>query len=387
VDQLVEEVTGLNLSTRELPTDIQRKCMKERRLITLDNLMTFFIKSRAQGIDINKAVEGDWFTIGVLGIKTFPKTAVSGNKYFVWRIYDLKHTSVAVTVYNNAYEKHFNMQEGSVVVILNPVFWMMQKDSFSFKITEAEQVTTIGMSRDYGLCQSISKQQLPCKNIINKSEGNHCSYHIKDKVQKQNRRMVLNDNYGLSHIAMIKPTELHHNLSRGQTLSGRFFNSPNKDSSNSSELKIVRPIGRGVGAMYFKQQQGLAFTETAESLLLKHRKRISTDSSDLPKKIPNYYHPNSHELYQKEIIDPKSEESDDELFIVEDEDKLAEITTKIDPPVIEPNSNDQIEIQRNFIQQLDVSIKDQLLQQCFQMYPDIFRKLCSSLPNPLTLPQ
>jgi len=332
-------------------------------------------------------VEGDWFTIGVLGIKTFPKTAVSGNKYFVWRIYDLKRTSVAVTVYNSAFEKHFNIQEGSVVVLLNPTFWMMQSDSFTFKIADADQVTKIGMSRDYGLCQAMSKQQLPCKNVINKAEGGYCSYHIKDKVQKINRRMVLNDNYGLSHIAMLKPTDLHHNLSLGQTSFFKNSTSDNtadkvKDLPSNSELKIIRPIGRGVGAMYIKQQQGLTITDSAEALLLKHKRRITSENSNLQKKIANYYHPNSHELYQKdeEFIENHQDESEEELCIVE-ENLQTEMILKN-----EENISNLSEIQTNFIRELDLATKDQLLQQCLLNYPDIFGKLCSSLPNPLTLP-
>jgi len=332
-------------------------------------------------------VEGDWFTIGVLGIKTFPKTAVSGNKYFVWRIYDLKRTSVAVTVYNSAYENHFNIQEGSVVVLLNPTFWMMQSDSFTFKIADADQVTKIGMSRDYGLCQAMSKQQLPCKNVINKVEGSYCSYHIKDKVQKLNRRMVLNDNYGLSHISMIKPTALHHNLSRGQTsfFKGSITNDNTADKAKdlpcNSELKTIRPIGRGVGAMYIKQQQGLGITDSAEALLLKHRRKTA-DNSILQKKIANYYHPNSHELYQKdeEFIETHPDESEEELCIVE-ENLSTEMTLKN-----EENISNLSEIQTNFIHELDLAIKDQFLQQCLLNYPDIFRTLCSSLPTPLTLP-
>jgi len=255
--------------------------MKDRKLITLENLMTYFAQTRTQGVDINKAVEGDWYTIGVLGIKTFPKTSTTGNKYFVWRIFDLKKTSVAVTVYSSAYDKHFNLQEGSVVVILNPVFWLMRSDSFTFKITDADQISKIGMSRDYGLCQAMSKQQLPCKNVINKFAGVYCSYHIKDKVQKINRRMVLNDNYGLSHISMIKPSELHHNLSRGNSYIPPNSKTSEKasESSANSDLKIVRPIGSGIGAMYFKKQQGLDTTETAESLLMKHRKKMTFKKS------------------------------------------------------------------------------------------------------------
>jgi len=53
----------------------------------------------------------------------------------------------------------------------------------------------------------------------------------------------------------------------------------------------------------------------------------------------------------------------------------------------EENISKLSEIQTNFIYELDLGIKDQLLQQCLLNYPDIFRKLCSSLPHPLTLPQ
>jgi len=377
-NSLVEEATGLKLSIRELPIPLQRWCMKDRRLITLENLMTFFQQSRTQGLDINKAVDGDWFTIGVVGIKTFPKTASSGNKYFVWRIYDLKKTSVAVTVYNNAFEKHFNIQEGSVIVLLNPVFWLMQSDSFTFKITEGEQITKIGMSADYGLCQATSKQQLPCKNVINKTDGSYCSYHIKDKVQKLNRRMVLNDNYGISHIATIKPNELHHNLSKGKSFVPPI--STGKDSTPNTDLKMIRPIGRGVGAMYFKQQQGLNVTETAESLLLKHRRRMSGVNKTVQEVKPSsYYHPNSLELYQKDDDDEIQNESqsEEELIIIEDKSSSQCDTFEVEPTEVNPPL---IEIQTKFINQLDHDIKDKLLIECLSNYPEIFKRLCDTVP-------
>jgi len=166
------------------------------------------------------------------------------------------------------------------------------------------------------------------KNVINKSQGTYCSYHVKEKVQKMNKRMVLNDNYGLSHIAMIKPDELHQNLSRGQGQGIRHIPDKyvEKDKANPHKPEvIINPIGRGVGAMYFKQVQGQGVKDSAESLLLKHRKRISSISAEnlllQNKKMASFYHPNSHQLYQKEDENCNTIEDSEEEICIIDEDK------------------------------------------------------------------
>ena len=107
-----------------------------------------------------------WVTIGVVadkGFKGLSKTSANGGKYMIWNLTDLKGTSVSAFLFREAHTKHWQMSEGSVVLLFNAEVLPAKEDGrFALSISHAGKLAKLGTSAHFGHCKANRKDGNPC---------------------------------------------------------------------------------------------------------------------------------------------------------------------------------------------------------------------------------
>ena len=121
------------------------------------------IPAEAQALTDSKV---PWVTIGVVadkGFKGLSKTSANGGKYMIWNLTDLKGTSVSAFLFREAHTKHWQMSEGSVVLLFNAEVLPAKEDGrFALSISHAGKLAKLGTSAHFGHCKANRKDGNPC---------------------------------------------------------------------------------------------------------------------------------------------------------------------------------------------------------------------------------
>ncbi|KAK8846571.1 hypothetical protein IAR55_005657 [Kwoniella newhampshirensis] len=93
-----------------------------------------------------------------------------------------------------AYEKWCNLNEGSVVAILNPRVWRNLRAGgngphplefpLGLNPNSADSIALIGQARDLGCCSAIQKDGNRCKTWVDLRQGPVCEYHVHAAIQR-----------------------------------------------------------------------------------------------------------------------------------------------------------------------------------------------------------
>ncbi|VVD02043.1 unnamed protein product [Leptidea sinapis] len=144
----------------------------------------------------NEDLTKDWVIAGVIVKKSSVKKSQKGNQFLIWTLCDLKDDlkTVSMFLFRKAYNDLWKTMEGTVVAVLNPNVLDRSENSMDqacLSVDSSDRVMILGQSKDLGVCKSKKKNGEPCTAFVNKSQGEHCIYHIKQEYQKFSRRQEL----------------------------------------------------------------------------------------------------------------------------------------------------------------------------------------------------
>ncbi|KAI8439185.1 hypothetical protein MSG28_013032 [Choristoneura fumiferana] len=150
------------------------------------------VKRHVENEDLSK----DWVTAGVIVRKSAAKKSQKGNQFQIWTLSDLKDDlkTVSMFLFRKAYNDLWKTPEGTVVAILNPnVLEKSQNsaDQACLSVENSDRVMILGQSKDLGICKSKKKNGEPCTAFVNKTQCEHCIYHVKQEYQKFSKRSEL----------------------------------------------------------------------------------------------------------------------------------------------------------------------------------------------------
>lgn len=140
----------------------------------------------------------DWATIGVLARKTLSKAAANGASFMVWSLSDLDNTELGVFLFDAAYDAHWRTVEGAIVAVLNAsLLPATEKNRFAFKVTQANEVVTLGRAVDFGVCKAQTAGDARCRLAVNTATSQYCLHHITARfLQAGKGRQQLNSSVG-----------------------------------------------------------------------------------------------------------------------------------------------------------------------------------------------
>lgn len=211
---LTEKHTGIRLIKSSFSSDMElhtRVAADFGRYYKLTDLW-----KRVEDLKAQKDLQ--WFTIGIMGSKSEPKTSAKGNSYIIWNMYDVSHLEagrdVSLFLFGNSYKKFWKSSEFEVFIIKKPDFMDDLKNSggagdkklnknnkardsakkISISIRNDSQLELLGVAKDLSYCQAFKRGQgetpaereagQRCKNLVNVSETKFCIFHCK-QVSKE----------------------------------------------------------------------------------------------------------------------------------------------------------------------------------------------------------
>ena len=201
---------------------------------------------------------GPWSTLAVVVEKGFPKEGANGNKFLVLKIGDLEDTSFSLFLFGDAYGSHcVKVETGDVYLFSCAKAKVDEKNrSVSFSVANSDQLTRIGVAKDFGICKGTRRDGTLCSMAVNLQRSEYCKYHAshalkKLKAAKMNIRPQMGGSNFYAHQAKVigqqekaRVDMMHRNRSK------------HVKALNSTELiqftnmySQAMPHSRGVGAI------------------------------------------------------------------------------------------------------------------------------------------
>ncbi|BFZ57097.1 hypothetical protein PYCC9005_004147 [Savitreella phatthalungensis] len=188
-------VTGLRIYDRRVADNDAVRCcaaadktMSIRQLFALASPPDYEIaKMRSDGECEDVVV---W---GIVAAKTDARQTQDGKaKYSVLQLTDLQ-MELAVFLYESAFDQHWTLSVGAVVLLLNPQVQKPRPGSgqrLSLKAADGEAVLEIARAADFGICRSMKADGQRCGAWIDASKQDVCDYHIDVALSKQVNKRI-----------------------------------------------------------------------------------------------------------------------------------------------------------------------------------------------------
>ncbi|KAJ3339972.1 minichromosome maintenance- protein [Gonapodya sp. JEL0774] len=150
----------------------------------------------------------DWYTIGVLGERSSPKTSANNKKYVTLKFTDLAGNFVNTFLFDGAFETHWKEVAGSVVVLANAdvVQPTERHTNIGLSISNPDKFMKFGHSVDLTTCKATRRDGQACSSVLDIRQGDYCDYHavsaLKNKKTKRQEFAVADAPY---HIGPPKP--------------------------------------------------------------------------------------------------------------------------------------------------------------------------------------
>ncbi|KAL5014939.1 hypothetical protein ScPMuIL_009209 [Solemya velum] len=166
--------------------------MEDRKMIKLSHL--------ASKVNTT-ALQSNWVTIGVVIHKTEPRQSSSGKTFCIWKLTDLQDCDKVVSffLFGNVYKQHWKNDVGTVIGLLNPSLMdaaEKKQSDLAFTLSHPQQLLILGHSCDLGKCAGRTKAGNSCTNVINRQQGEYCSYHVQAAYKKSSsKRAELQTSY------------------------------------------------------------------------------------------------------------------------------------------------------------------------------------------------
>lgn len=207
---LVDEIdvySSLKLMKRYIKKEDLFEHLKNVKILRIDKLL-----AKVQPPKYEEPMYLNWCFIGILLQKSEPKLTknVNPTKFMRLTIGNFNN-SIELMIFGDAFNKYWKLQKGEVIGILNPEVKKLGK-GFSLGLKDNnESIIEIGYSKDFGYCESTTKEQKKCRMVIDKSKTSLCIYHENQKYQMSGR-MELNGSVGVRN-----PIELEKKINRKRT--------------------------------------------------------------------------------------------------------------------------------------------------------------------------
>ena len=178
----IDQYSGIRIINPLISSNTMKDLMESRKMVRIST-----INLHLQ----NGTIEGDWVTIGVLVNKGNPKTSQKGSQYSIWQLSDLKDCTktVALFLFGGAHKNLWKTSVGTVVGILNSQIMKDKQndkstDILTLSINNHQKLLVMGASKDLGWCKGKTKQNIQCRQFVNKSSCEFCIYHIQKEYKK-----------------------------------------------------------------------------------------------------------------------------------------------------------------------------------------------------------
>ncbi|KAJ3412791.1 hypothetical protein HDV05_000258 [Chytridiales sp. JEL 0842] len=175
LDERIDSFSGIRIIDRTVSKEdmeMHMECRTFKHLSTLMSLSSSFSEGMSD-------IPGDWVTMGILVDKSAPRTAVTKQKYCVFKMSDLKGALVNVFIFGLSFERHWKETVGGVFAILNPKL-LAPSDIYSLPgldIDNPDKLMRIGTSLDYTFCRGLSADGSSCGVVIDRRKGEYCENH------------------------------------------------------------------------------------------------------------------------------------------------------------------------------------------------------------------
>ena len=109
-----------------------------------------------------------------------------------------------------------NILRGSILVLINPgILPANEKNTFSLKVSCADQIVVLGTSPDFGICKGQTPAGKRCSHAVNVQLSPYCRYHLVSKYKTAGKgRLELNGAFSSSKF-VLRGGDGMHNVSRG----------------------------------------------------------------------------------------------------------------------------------------------------------------------------
>jgi hypothetical protein len=186
----VEKFSGFAIKNRKVSAKDMLENMQGRKTYQIGGVL----KAQKQLEDASL----DWVLFGVLASKTMSKSASSGSNYCIWKVSDLRSTSLSVFLHGDAYEGHRQQQAGKIVAIVNAKVLPAKNGAgkngnMALAVRQACEIAVIGDAVDFGVCKGTKKTGEKCTMVVNTSVCDYCEFHAAAQYKKlRGGRLELN---------------------------------------------------------------------------------------------------------------------------------------------------------------------------------------------------
>ncbi|KXS21611.1 hypothetical protein M427DRAFT_118640 [Gonapodya prolifera JEL478] len=185
--------------------------LDSRRFVSLSDVHSTFQRGDDSALN--------WYTIGVIGEKSSPRTSSNNKKYLVIKLTDLAGHIVSVFLFDAAFETHWKEVVGSVIVVANAEV-VPATDTYTtvgLSVSNPDKYMTLGMSADMARCKGTRRDGQECTVVLDARHGEYCDFHAESAYKK---KKTARQEFAVSdapyHIGPPQPQRKRDAAARGQ---------------------------------------------------------------------------------------------------------------------------------------------------------------------------
>lgn len=198
--------SGKRLSIRYIPNLLLRKCLKDCKLMRIENAFADITSP-----DYKPPICSNFVIFGIIAAKQNELTNSTGRKkkYMKVTLTNFRQ-QLTLSLFNDALKRYWKLRVGDVIGILNPQIWPYKSKAFGNGFTiflkdNAQSIIEIGRCKDFGFCKTIKRDGSRCKVPIDISKSVYCEYHAELHFKKAAAQRV---ELG-SNVQMFSPRNSH----------------------------------------------------------------------------------------------------------------------------------------------------------------------------------
>ena len=111
---MLETFSTIRLKSRSVPCDVISSLMCSRTFYSVPAIQ------KQLHPPFKTDIEGDWATIGLISERTSPRESSTGSKYILFKLTDLRGSTINLFLFEQAFDQFWKEQVGTVLGVLNP---------------------------------------------------------------------------------------------------------------------------------------------------------------------------------------------------------------------------------------------------------------------------
>lgn len=191
-----DPISGQELSKRYFSHENLIKMFQDIKVLRLNKLF-----AKVTPPDFEEPKYANWCVLGIISEKTKPAMSNSlrgkNERYVKLKITDFKY-DMDITIWGSVIGQYNKLRIGDIVAILNPAVFVKHGSglmaggvrqplakTFGLSLRHGNSILEIGRSKNFGYCKSkLYSTGLQCKNYIDTSKNQYCSYHNEAQLNK-----------------------------------------------------------------------------------------------------------------------------------------------------------------------------------------------------------